>query len=334
MRRAKPKTDLGTEQARRVIYMYNKFLDGNSYSSAEMYDEIIKVFKVNLSLRTVQRDLRTLHEMVPNMEQINVGRQVYWRLTKETLKPLYLSELEGSDILKFHYIKALLNSLEDSPVSKEADKLIKKIDHIAPGEAYLKEALSSINEWGKVDYKNYSSIFEEIITSIIEKKWLNITYSELFETEIRHQFAMFKGFFTYKNSIFFIAFVPRKHTYVAIPLENITKTTVALPYNEFVPEFNAKEFFENRIGLSNGELIVANILFKGEYAKVFASRQFHPKQVVTTHDDGNVELKFNVIFNFELVNWLVGFGPNVKVLGPQELIDEVKKQHQEALNQY
>jgi predicted DNA-binding transcriptional regulator YafY len=121
---------------------------------------------------------------------------------------------------------------------------------------------------------------------------------------------------------------------VAIPLENITKTTVALPYNEFIPEFSSKEFFENRIGLSNGELIVANILFKGEFAKVFANRQFHQKQVIKTNEDGTIELKFNVIMNYELVNWLVGFGPNVKVLGPQELIDEVKKQHQEALSQY
>jgi predicted DNA-binding transcriptional regulator YafY len=334
MRRAKPRIDLGTEQARRVIYMYNKFLEGNSYSSAEMYDEIIKVFKVNLSLRTVQRDLRTLHDMASNMEQVNIGRQVYWRLAKTALTPKYLGEFDSGDLLNLHYLKAHLQLLENSPLEKEVEKLLKRIEHLAPGDAFIKESFSMINEWGQVDYKNYSSVFEELVNSIVDKKWVNITYSEMFETEIRHQFAMFKGFFTYHNSIFFVAFVPRKHSYVCIPLENISKVTPALPYNEYVPEFKPQEFFGNRIGVSNGELVVAELLFKGEFAKIFGYRKFNPKQITTTDEQGNVKISFNVILNTELINWILGFGSNVQVLAPLELIDKVKTEHQAALNRY
>lgn len=334
MRRAKPKTELGTEQARRVIYMYNKFLEGNSYSSAEMYDEIMKVFKVNLSLRTVQRDLRTLHEMAPNMEQINVGRQVYWRLSKNSLSPKYMKDIDSSDYFNFYFMKSFLKPYTLTPFGKEADKLIKKLEQVAPGNAYIEDARQWINEHGTVNYKNYSNIFEELVLAIIEKKWLNITYNELYSTEVHHQFAMFKGFFSFRGSIFLMAFIPRKHGFVAIPLENITKTAPAQPYNEFVPEFNPKIYFENRFGTTDGDLIVLILKFEGDNAKLYGTRQWHPKQVLTTDSDGSVTIRFNVIFNRELINWLLSMGSVCKILAPTEVIETVKNECKKTLLLY
>lgn len=334
MRRAKPKTDLGTEQARRVIYMYNKFLEGNSYSSAEMYDEILKVFKVNLSLRTVQRDLRTLHEMAANMEQVNVGRQVYWRLAKTSLTPKYLIGSDASDLLNFYNLKSVLRQYLNSSMGKEVEKLVKKLENVAPGEAYLEDAKQWINEQGTVNYKNFSSVFEEIVTATIEKKWLNITFTELYSTEVHHQFAMFKGFFSFRGSIFFIAFVPRKHDYIAIPLENISKTAPAQPYNEFVPEFNPKIYFENRFGTTDGELIVLMLKFEGDNAKIYGSRQWHPKQVVTTDPDGSVTIRFNIKLNKELISWLLSLGSAVTIISPNEVVDLVKEEYKKALELY
>lgn len=334
MRRAKPKADLGTEQARRVIYMYNKFLEGNSYSSSEMYDEVIKVFKVNLSLRTVQRDLRTLHEMVPNMEQVNVGRQVYWRLSKADLIPQYFNQVDASDLIRFHYLKGYLNQYKDTLVGKEVEKLIKKADSMVPGDAFLWDAMYPNHELGVVNYKNYSAIVEDIITAIIEKKWLNVSYNDPFETEIHHHFVMFKGFFTYNNSLCFIGYIPRKHDFAVIPLENIIKTVPAIPYNEFVPEFNVRKFFENRFGISKGELIVLTIQFAPEYQRIWGNRIYNPNQQVKTNEDGSVEITFNAVFNKELLLWLLKFGSAVKVISPNEVIEALKKEYQKALSQY
>lgn len=334
MRRAKPKADLGTEQARRVIYMYNKFLEGNSYSSSEMYDEVIRVFKVNLSLRTVQRDLRTLHEMVPNMEQVNVGRQVYWRLSKADLTPKYFEKVDPSDILSFHYLKGYLSEYKDSIIGKDVEKLIKKTDNLVPGKAFLVDALQPNYEMGILNYRNFSAILEDIITATIEKKWLNVSYTEIYSSDIHHHFVMFKGFFTYNNSLCFIGFVPRKHEYAVIPMENIIKTVPALPYNEYVPEFDLKKFFENRFGISKGELIVLTVKFAPEYQHIWGNRKYNPTQQVKTYEDGSVEITFNAVFNKELIMWLMRFGSAVKVLSPKIVIDTLKQEYEASLKQY
>ncbi len=334
MRRAKPKADLGTEQARRVIYMYNKFLEGNSYSSSEMYDEVIRVFKVNLSLRTVQRDLRTLHEMIPNMEQVNVGRQVYWRLIKEDLAPKYLENIDASDIISLHYLKGYLSQFKQSLVGKDAEKMIKKADAFAPGKVFLPTATNPNYENGRLNYKNFSAIFEDIVNATIEQKWLNVSYNILFDSEIHHHFVMFKGFFNYNNSLCFIGYIPRRHKYAIIPMENIIKTVPALPYNEFVPDFDLRAFFENRFGINDGELVVLTVKFAPEYQRVWGHRTWHPNQITKTNEDGSVEITFNVIFNKELLIWLMKFGPAVKVLSPQIIVDALKQEYQAALNQY
>ncbi|OGU59590.1 MAG: hypothetical protein A2X64_04210 [Ignavibacteria bacterium GWF2_33_9] len=334
MRRAKPKLELGTEQARRVIYMYNKFLDGNSYSSAEMYDEISKVFKVNLSLRTVQRDLRTLHDMADGMEQINVGRQVYWRLSKGVLNPAYLNEIDSSDIFKFHYLKTLVKQYVKTPIGKEADKFLKRLESHAPGEAFMEESKDWINEWGKVDYRNYSNVFEEIVTAIINKQWVNITYNEFGSDVVQHQFAMFKGFFTYHGSILFAAYVPRKYGYLALPLESITKSSIAKPYNEYVPEFDPKVFFEERFGIQKGEIVNLNLKFEGEYATFFGNRIWNSKQVVSYDSEGAIGIRFNVAFNQELVSWLLSMDNYMTVLGPQMVIDAMKEKSRNIIEKY
>jgi predicted DNA-binding transcriptional regulator YafY len=332
MRKPKPKTIIGTDQARRVIWMFNRFLEGNSYSSAKMYEEILKTFKVDLSLRTVQRDLRILHEMTPNMEQINVGRQVYWQLSKSALTPIYISKIEANDKLGFYFLKAYLQQFKDSVISDDLQKLTKKIDKIAQNDLYIKESFNAIAEHGKFDYHLHNILFEEILQAILSKQWLNITYLDIFTTEIHHQFALFRGFFFFRGSIFFIAFVPRKHGDVAIPLENIKNSIPAEPYNDFVPEFNAQTFFENRYGVSDGELIDVEMQFSPEIAPLYASRQWHPKQEVFPQQDDSVIIKFPIILNEEFVKWTMSIGKGLKILSPQVLIDKVKEQYQAFLD--
>ncbi|HOV91512.1 MAG TPA: WYL domain-containing protein [Candidatus Kapabacteria bacterium] len=332
MRKPKPKSIIGTDQARRVIWMYNKFLEGNSYSSAEMYEEVKKTFKVDLSLRTVQRDLRILHEMVPNMEQVNVGRQVYWQLSKNALAPLYLSKIEANDKLGFYFLKAYLKQFKNSVISDDLQKLTKKIEKIAPGNLYIEESFNAIAEHGKFDYQNHNVLFEELVEAILNKQWLNIAYRDIFTLEVHHQFALFRGFFFFRGSIFFIAFVPRKHNDIAIPLENISTTIPAEPYNEYVPEFDAKSFFENRYGVSDGELIEVELKFLPEIAPIYASRQWHPKQEVLPQYDDSVIIKFPIIMNVEFVKWVMSIGKGLKILSPQVLIDMVKEQYQAFLS--
>ncbi len=331
MRKPKPKTIIGTDQARRVIWMYNRFLEGNSYASAEMYEEIIKTFKVNISLRTVQRDLRILHEMIPNMEQVNVGRQVYWQLSKNALTPLYLSKIDANDKLGFYFLKAYLKQFKNSVISDELQKLSKKIEKIADGNLYIEESFNSIAEHGKYDYQKHNVFFEDLLQAIINKQWLNITYRDLFTTEIHHQFALFRGFFFFRGSILFIAFVPRKHGDLAIPLENISNSSPAEPYNDYVPEFNAKAFFENRYGVSDGPLINVELQFLPEIAPLYASRQWHPKQEVFPQSDDSVIIKFPIMMNAEFIKWVMSIGKGLKILSPQILIDQVKEQCEAVL---
>jgi hypothetical protein len=272
--------------------------------------------------------------MVPNMEQVNVGRQVYWRLSKNAIAPRYLNNVDPSDMLSFHYLKGYLSEYSNSILGKDVDKLVKKIDHTVPGKAFLYEAQNPNYEYGIVNYKNFSSIFEEIITAIAEKKWLNISYIDRFDDEMHHHFAMFKGFFSYNGSICFVGFVSRRHEFAIIPMENIVKTSPGQPYNEFVPDFDIHDMFKDKFGISLGKHTELTIQFAPAAAEIWGNRTFNPKQTTTKMHDGSIQITFSTTINKELIQWLMNFGAYVKVISPTEVLEMLKTELQKALEQY
>ena len=48
-------------------------------------------------------------------------------------------------------------------------------------------------------------------------------------------------------------------------------------------------------------------------------RQWHPKQKVKCHKNGDLELAFEVTGLFEVFRWVLAWGHHVNVLAPKEL---------------
>ena len=59
-------------------------------------------------------------------------------------------------------------------------------------------------------------------------------------------------------------------------------------------------------------------------------RIWHHSQTNRINSDGSVELSMNVSLSAELKQWLLGFGPEVEVLAPQKLAEDIFEVHFEA----
>ena len=59
-------------------------------------------------------------------------------------------------------------------------------------------------------------------------------------------------------------------------------------------------------------------------------RIWHHSQAVVPLQDGGVRLTMQVSIAPELIQWILGFGPEVRVEGPKELADRIRTLHEEA----
>ena len=69
-------------------------------------------------------------------------------------------------------------------------------------------------------------------------------------------------------------------------------------------------------------------------ASNFETVRYHSSQKVQKNDDGSLEVRFTVGGAQEMVSWLMGFGPNVKVLEPAWLRVEVVENAKRLLQEY
>ena len=69
-------------------------------------------------------------------------------------------------------------------------------------------------------------------------------------------------------------------------------------------------------------------------ASNFETVRYHSSQKVQKNDDGSLEVRFTLGGAREMVSWLMGFGPNVKVVEPTWLREEVVENAKRLLQQY
>ena len=78
------------------------------------------------------------------------------------------------------------------------------------------------------------------------------------------------------------------------------------------------------------------IRFRGFAARIVAERRWHPSQEVhAVEEDGSViDLSMRLSALEDIARWVLGFGSQVEVLEPKELLEKVVDELRKAASQY
>lgn len=109
--------------------------------------------------------------------------------------------------------------------------------------------------------------------------------------------------------------------------------TADLLDEDFVPdpEFDPDRYINESFGLFHGERVHAIVEFDAAIAHLPAERSFHPSQKLEPLPNGSVRVEFDIAGTTDLVRWLAGFGPQVRVVEPHQLRQELTALHRNAL---
>lgn len=111
--------------------------------------------------------------------------------------------------------------------------------------------------------------------------------------------------------------------------------TVTLTEDMFeLPKIPFAERLDRAFGLIDDKLHEVKIWISPDWAYFVKERSWHPTQKLQTRKDGSVILTMRCGGIDELTAWVLAFGPGAKVLGPQELIDQVSSQLTAAAELY
>jgi len=99
-------------------------------------------------------------------------------------------------------------------------------------------------------------------------------------------------------------------------------------------DFTFDEFMRNSFKVMHDELYTVKVRISPGWARWVGEKIWHESQRVKKSGDGSLEINFRVAGLDEIKRWVLTFGPEAFVLGPQKLREIVRRDLSRNLAQY
>jgi predicted DNA-binding transcriptional regulator YafY len=173
--------------------------------------------------------------------------------------------------------------------------------------------------------------------SIINKKTLEITYQSFKAKQA--QVMVFYPYLLkeYRNRWFLLGANRKGKAIMILALDRIEQFKELSAEKYHKAEFDVSTYFNDVIGVSKmpeqeAQTIVLSI--SNEHAPYITTKPLHPTQKILKQEENAVVFSIDVIWNFELEREILGFGEQIKVLGPRRLAGKIKSRLKHTFKQY
>ena len=99
-------------------------------------------------------------------------------------------------------------------------------------------------------------------------------------------------------------------------------------------DFSVESYLESSFGVIREDPFDVEIIFGADVSEYVRSRVWHPSQKCRELDGGRIRMNLHVGGEFELVSWILSFGPSAKVIAPEKLRRRVESELTRALENY
>jgi predicted DNA-binding transcriptional regulator YafY len=331
-------------QAQRLIDLYDRMIRGQTLQAAQLATDL------NLHVRSVQRDLAILHEVLEDrVERVEdpehglrlVGRSGRkWSVTRWQLMSVAL----GARMTKF-----MSGLTFDAALQPQIDQWR---NDSPPGHRLDAANLASklhVTELGHKQYRDNLGLLRnlnEMVDGLLLEQPIQIEYLSPKRRKegaaAVHLVVMALCMTIHRGGVYFVVQsltttrgeAPRR---ILLALDRIQKITVDRKADalRYPADFRAAEFFASAFGIRTGhEKHAVRLRISADYAAAVEERTWHASQKMQRIKDGSLRLTMQLGDLSEVSDWILGMGEHVRVEGPSELIDLVRTRFARALRQY
>ncbi len=320
-------------KARRLYELHERFLGGAKLTNENIRDAY------GVTRRTANRDIEDLIESGLELEHETLasGLRVWCVPSKSReIKVRYSLRDVMSLFLGRRFFDFLENTiLEDSfeRVYTRIEEQLIRAEDLAHAKK-LSQKVYLVHEGPKKLPKKAVDILDECLSGLLNEKKLRIGYrksSGVLRRYLIHPYSLV----AYKRGLYLVALVEEKGAQRVFNLERITSATWLRkePF-KYPRDYDPERFFENAMFIVPGEPEHVELSFSATTEPFIKIRKFHPTQKLTKRDDGRLKMTLAVPIKFEVVNWVLSFGPHVEVVRPPSLRQLVREALANALAQY
>ena len=287
--------------------------------------------------RTIRRDLEALQEAgFPLYDDRRDGKKV-WRLIEDYQQRLTQS-FTLSELAALFFSRNMLSFLGGAPFAQDLESAFAKISEALPERSlpYLEriQELFSARPDPWKDYSRKQDVIAGLIDGILHQKQVRIAYYSFHSKRTKDYTVDPYRLVYYRGGLYLYA---RAHDYAEVrtfAVERVQEMEILDEGFEIPADFNPSEYARSAFGIAGGEAQTVELLFRPSMASYIRERMWHESQRLDEDDDGSVRLTMEVAPGFELKAWVKGFLPDVQVLQPVALREEIGRELAEAQSDF
>lgn len=264
-------------------------------------------------------------------EPIRKGKEFFYRLAKTDCAILDLGAAELAQLaLCRNMLMNLLSGYKAVPGQIQASR---SDPDSSPVRVMYK---------GYIDYNPFESQYSQLLRAIQKHLVCKIIYQKsIFMPPREFCFAPIR-LISYHETLSVIGWeVPAKgkvksihKNWLWLYIQRCKSVKLTLRHASELPDINLDAEDKAKFGIMDGEEFAVKLLFFKRTSNYVYDRQWSSDQKMTITDDNNLILEMKARSKPEVISWVLGFGPDVKVLSPDWLRDEVLNQASHILKNY
>ena len=246
-------------------------------------------------------------------------------------------QLNPEELESIRFAARTLVQFKNVPVFSQFGQAIGKIDdrlRMAPN--LDTRNLDAVVQFESAPATRGSEHLMPILQSIQNKRMLHVDYKKFQTAEAKavslHPYLLKE----YRNRWYVIGWNPERSAYRTYGLDRIENLSETVDAFAVRGDFNADDFFLHSFGISKIAEAPCDVKIRCnelEY-EYLAAQPVHNSQRLIKQDNGLYELHLHVLLTFELIQFLLGLGPAVEVIEPEELRQIMHQNLSDTLNLY
>ena len=311
----------------RMHYIHGR-LTANTYPNCA---SVAKHFEV--CAKTIQRDIDYMRDrlLIP-IEYNFLHRGYYYYAPVDSLPTVQMSTEDWMSLL---VASAALAQYAGSPWAPRMEEILRKIS------SGLDQLIATSGIDGAISFhttgtvKVDTAIFRQVCDAVLQRREIHFRYRKFRTLRSDHRRIQPYHLGCVNGGWHVVGLDLERNVIRAYGLERIHELAVTETRFQRPQNFSPTDYFERSFGIVVEEGMKEVVLrFRGRAAWQVSQRVWHPTQQIVQLDEHEVEMRFQVSSIREMVGWVLGWGEQVIVLEPAELIARVATRAREAAALY
>lgn len=287
--------------------------------------------------RTIRRDLTALQEAGFPLYQDTHDARTAWKIDPRALHGLG-SGFTLIEMCALYFSRATLECVAGAPFHDELSRAFARFEAAMPAalRGFLDRVPAIVGAKRAAGVKHTHRAQRERVAQLLDaslhRRKVRMRYHSAASGRAKdydvdpHRVVYAEG------GLYLRAYVPEYGEVRTFAVERIER--LSLRDEHFTAPSAPGDVFPDSLGVHSGEPARVEIEFAPRAAPHVAGREWHPSQTIRPQADGSLRVEMRVCLDRSLRRWILGFGPDARVIAPSTLADDVLDDLDAARAQY